>query len=484
MQIEIDEEWTRLRARAERGAPRGIARGAGDRLPREGQEGRFLLDARGVGAQRQRGVDGELLRAGDRHLAVEEPDAPPEVDLDGLASLLLRSSAEEDPLAPARHRPRVEVVVLHEALGGCRAQILVLTTPTASASGDALRLRRCFAVAHRERERLLLVERQPIAPPVGVRVEAVSDAPEELLGGGHLARLARDEQAEANQLPPDAERHRGRGDRARAGRSGCAERRGHAGRDRFAHAKTRPRSPARAVEITQPARAALHLRLEQVHAPSEARVSRRGLVLEPLDERPQRAPVEEPRVRAIEERSRERLVARDGPQIEERRRGREIVLREREHFVWIDHLVTDGEPGVPERIEERLDELGRNLAALRAGRDDDPDVGVAPEGDRPAAIAPDRREAEIRRPADCRARGGEERAHEPVEHLPVPHPEALSVFSQRHGPLHPGRDRRARRIQRRGERLSMALKVRAELSSERRCGANQRVRGDRHAAES
>ena len=210
-----------------------------------------------------------------------------------------------------------------------------------------------------------------------------------------------------------------------------------------------------------------------------------GLLLEALDERGQRAPIEQAGVGALEERTHERAVAGDGAEIEERGGGGEIVLGERQSVVRVDHLVSNREPRVPQRIEERLDELRGGVPALRTGGDDDTHVCIAPERDGAATVTADRSEAEARRATDRRARGSEERAHEAVEHLPVPHAEALPVLARARWPT-AGRDRSATGgdVERRRERVAMALKVRAQLSSERRCGANQRVRGDRHAPES
>ena len=111
--------------------------------------------------------------------------------------------------------------------------------------------------------------------------------------------------------------------------------------------------------------------------------------------------------------------------VEERRCFRKIVLRVGKHLVGVDHLMAYREAGVPQRIEQCLDEAsGRRVALLRARRNDDAHVGVAAQGDRAAPIAPDRGQAKLIGATDGRVRRGEEGAHQPIEHLSVPYPEA------------------------------------------------------------
>jgi hypothetical protein len=308
----------------------------------------------------------------------------------------------------ARHGARVEIVVLHEALGGGRARrrIDVLRGDPGRRRPRA-RFMGALGVAHLDGHALLLVEGKAIAPPVGVRVEAVPHPPQELFGGAHLLRLARHEDPEAHQLPPCAEGLRGI----------------------VAHAEARARSPARSVEVANAARAALHVGLEQVHRASEAGVTPGRLVVQALHEGGERAAVEEPAPRAIEQLRHQRLIAGDGAQIEQRRGRRQIVLRERQRLVGVHHLVADGEPRVPQRVEERLHEARRGLAVPRARRDHDAHVGVAPEGHRAAPVAPGRGEAQVLRAPHRRRGRREEGAHEAIQHLPVATPERDAVLS-------------------------------------------------------
>ena len=154
-----------------------------------------------------------------------------EVDLDRTPAPPRGRRAEEQRLARARDDARVSEVVLHEALGGGRA--LLLGRRRESGAPVALR------VVELERDRLLLVEREAIALPARVRVEAVADAPEELLGARDLLRLARRRgRRRARARPTCPSRRRRACDSARAPPS---ERR----RDRAGH-RRRPSPRARA----------------------------------------------------------------------------------------------------------------------------------------------------------------------------------------------------------------------------------------------
>ena len=192
-------------------------------------------------------------------------------------------------------------------------------------------------------------------------MEAVAHAPQELLGGGHLVRLARDDRADADELPPDAEPRVGLGLTADA----------VAGTGR----------PADAVDVAQRAGAALHVGLEEVERPAEAGVPRGGLGLEALDEAAEVLGGEEAVVGAGDEVADEGVVAREEAEIEEGGGGGEVFLGEGDGVGGAEDLVADGEADVPQRVEEGLGEGVGGLGAEGAGRDDEDDVGVAPEGD-------------------------------------------------------------------------------------------------------
>ena len=75
--------------------------------------------------------------------------------------------------------------------------------------------------------------------------------------------------------------------------------------------------------------------------------------------------------------------------------------------------MADGEPGIPERIEERVGEPGGGLAVLRAGPHDEADVDVRAERDGAAAEGADGGERDL--VADPRA--GDRRLVEPTEEV-------------------------------------------------------------------
>ena len=137
---ELHEERGRLGLASQSLAPRGIGRRPADGIARERQDGRAVADARRVGAHRERRVGLELRAARDGDVPVEEVHASAEVRGGALgpqAAPARGLEALEEALPGPRRDARVEVVVLHEPLGGARAVV---------------------AVAHRDRERLLLLE--------------------------------------------------------------------------------------------------------------------------------------------------------------------------------------------------------------------------------------------------------------------------------------------------------------------------------------
>ena len=263
---QIDEERAGLAARAERSAPRGIGRRARDGLARVREHRRFVAHARGVHAERERRIRRELLGAGDRDVRVEEAHAVSEVGLRRPPAATRRRASLEEPLARARHDTRMEIIVLHEALGRGRAIGRV-------------------AIAHLRCDELLLFEGEAVASSARVRVQPIANAPQKLFGRTELARFARHQHPEPHELSPRALRSRAR----------FVER-----RLALTDAKARLHRPPRPVEITKPARAALHVGLEQVDRTTEPRMARRRLFVQALRERRELAFREDPAVRAIE----------------------------------------------------------------------------------------------------------------------------------------------------------------------------------------
>ncbi len=258
--------------------------------------------------------------------------------------------------------------------------------------------------------RLLLVEGEPVAAPARVRVEQVAHAPEHLGRLDDLGRLARDERAHAHQLV------------------------------RLAHAEARLGRPARHVEIAQPALAVLHVGLEQVHRPAEAPVPLRHLALQPAEEEAQLRVGEERLLAAAPQRLREPAIPRHVPPVEQAGRRRQVVPGGVDELVHGDHLVPDGHPHVPQRIEQRV--RHRRLPARR--RRADAHVEVALERHRAAPVAPHARERDplprLRRHVARRIRGrgcrsshaAEERGQQVVEDARVASAERDAARLQRH----------------------------------------------------
>ncbi len=279
-------------------------------------------------------------------MTVEEADALAEVDRGRrLRSPSHRPQPLEEAGARAGHVARVQVVILHEPLGRQGA---------------------VGAVSHRDRDRFLILETEPVRLPTGASVKAITHAPEKLLGGRDVLRLARDEHTEPHELAPGAELQIGvaMGDPV-----------------------ARPRRPACSVEVAKAARAALDVRLEQIHRAAEALVARRGLGVEAVDEPPERLFAEETFVGPRDDLAERRLVAREHAQVEQRRRGREVRLSERHRVGHAEHLVPHRQRRVPQGIEERLCERGRVSTVDSRRVDDEDDVGVAAERHGAAAEA-------------------------------------------------------------------------------------------------
>ncbi len=209
------------------------------------------------------------------------------------------------------------------------------------------------AVTEQRRDGLLLVEGEAIAAPPRVRVEQVADAKELLGRREDLGGLARDQRADAHQLL------------------------------RLAHAEAGLGGPAGDVQIAQPPLPVLHVGLEQVHRPTEARVPLGGLVFEAREEARELGVGEEPLLAALAQELREPAIPGDMPPVEEAGRRREIGLRFVDEVVDGDDLVANADPHVPERIEQRV---GHRRGLVDVAREE-ADIEVTLERDRAPAIA-------------------------------------------------------------------------------------------------
>jgi hypothetical protein len=206
-----------------------------------------------------------------------------------------------------------------------------------------------------------------------VVVEMVADRPEKIARLVDLVRLARDEDAEPDQI------------------------------GEFFHAPACARRPEPDVEVAKPAGAVLHVGLEQVDRCAEPLVALGDLRLEPSHERVQLAVAEHPAEGPLFERLPRGHVARDGPPIEERRCRGQVVAGRGERVGHADDLVPDAHACVPQGIEQRL---GDGTDALGRLGGEQPNVQVALQPDHAAAVPADRRE-EDGRPSLLLLHGGE-----------------------------------------------------------------------------
>ena len=356
-----------------------------------GRRGDALAHAGREGAQRDDRLLLQLGDAGERDVPVEEVDAPAEVDRRRrLLAAALRAKPLEEARPGARDGARAQVERLHQALGG---------------EGSVV------AVSHRHRQRLLVLEAEAIGLPARAQVQSVAHAPEELLGLGDLVRLARHHDAHLDEAAPGPARG------------------SHAPLGLLADAVAGPRRPADAVEVAKPAGAALHVGLEQVHRAAEALVPRGGLGLEPVDERAEVAR------RRRGPRSRGRSACGGGLRRRRASAGRAAPSRSPgtsrasgSDLAGAQDLVADGQPRVPQRIEERLDERARLLRADDLRVDDEDDVGVAVEGDGAAPEAPDGGQRDPARQTRLAQRVLEEELEARVEEPRVRAAESDAVF--------------------------------------------------------
>ena len=266
------------------------------------------------------------------------------------------------------------------------------------------------------------------------RWRRVAHPPHEALGLGEVLGLALDEDAEAHELSPDAELSAAR---------------------LTADAVARPRGPASAVDVAHPARAALQVRFEQVQRAAEALVPGRRLGLEPVDEVAEVALAEETLDGRRVERPEQGVVTREPAQVEQTGRRGQVGAGQRHRVGHTDDLVTHLQSGVPERVEERLEERHR-LRLGDLGVDQEDHVGVAAQGDGSPAEAPDGGEGHALRDPLAALGTLEEEPEARVEEARVRLPERQAVFTRlepagqgfgvtRDGRLECGRAERSRR---------------------------------------
>src|SRR5262249_52264444 len=129
------------------------------------------------------------------------------------------------------------------------------------------------------------------------------------------------------------------------------------------HAPPRARRPKRDVEIAKPARAVLHVGLEQVDRRPEPLVAIADFAFEPAHETMKLAIAEDAAQGPLIEGFHRAYVAGDGAPIEERGGRREVASGRGERVGDVDDLVSDADAGVPKGVEQCLgdgaDALGR-----------------------------------------------------------------------------------------------------------------------------
>ena len=285
---ELHEQVRRPGARAKTLAPRRVGRRAPDGVTREGQQRRTMPDASREGAHRD---DRILLQVGgraDRDRSVEDVNAAAEVHRRrGLGATAGWPEALEEAGPRAGDRAGAKVKRLHQPL---RREGAILP------------------VSHRDGDGLLVVEAQAVRLARRAHVQPVSHAPEELLRLGDVVRFAPDQDADLDELAPDAV---------------------HRAARLFADAVARPRGPADPVQVPQRSGAVLDVRLEQVHRSAEALAPGGRLGFDAIDERTKVVLAEDSLVRLVDERPQQGRVAGEQSQVEQGRRGLEVLLGER-----------------------------------------------------------------------------------------------------------------------------------------------------------
>ena len=286
------------------------------------------------------------------------------------------------------HVHRRAVVALHELL-------------------DRERVSRILVAEHL-REPDLVIEQQPVLATVGQHVQREADLPQERLRGLQLAQLALRQEAVLDQLI-----------------------------ERVA-AEVTLRDPADRLDVAQPARARLHVRLEVVRGVVIA-VMARGLLgdlrFEEIAGRPDALGCE-----CAPHRFEQGLGSEQQPRFDHRRRDTDVRSALALAIVDRAHAVADFQADVPHEREEALEiRLPRRGLALRQ-QHHDVDVGAQVQLAAAVAADGDQRElahvlAEMLRPGGLEQRVDQARAiaHQPFDRLVVVEAllEAVVAFGER-----------------------------------------------------
>ena len=171
----------------------------------------------------------------------------------------------------------------------------------------------------------------------------------------------------------------------------------------------------REVQIAQPADAILDVRLEQVDRAAEALRSLMCLDFQAIQKLFDVADAEDALEGAGQHLLRAGAVAGQHAPVEQGGGGGQIVLRQVEQIAAHHDLVSDAQPGIPERVQERLCD-GADL--LRFARRNQPDIQITVIPELVSAVAADRGEPHVlpRAGLDHRALGRfEQRAEQAVE---------------------------------------------------------------------
>ena len=162
-------------------------------------------------------------------------------------------------------------------------------------------------------------------------------------------------------------------------------------------------------DVAQPARRALDVRLQLVDRVVERRVP----LVDELQQRIEQFPpvvggqAAHPRLEPLKE----ALVAGDEPDVEQREQELGVAEIELGEIGDLAHVLTDGQPQIPERLEERADEAF--LARRHRILEEDQQVDVGVQAERPPAVPAER--ANRHGGAGVRARGFRELLHQRVD---------------------------------------------------------------------
>jgi hypothetical protein len=334
---------------------------AGDGVPRSGGHAHVAVHRLPIEPERKGRIGVELVRIfeADRVSHRDEPVA--EADLS--ATSFRRNRAAEQRIVEVRDHARMAIILAHHAL-----------------TGGASR-----PVAHALRHELLLFEAEAVRTTARVIMEHVAHAHQKRARVLELLVFPRQEHADIDQ------------------------------RLEALYAPARERGPLDHVEIARPPLAIFDVRLEQVNGVTEPEPALVRLVLEHGEE------VSD--LRGSEDGA-EGLglkfvtglrVADDVPPVEQRRGRGHVRASQVDGLAGGDDLMTDLEPRVPERVEQRLRD--RSGFFRRLTEQAHIEIGAKPEA--AATVTADRRERETSEEllvAVFGANGAEQRAQQPIEH--------------------------------------------------------------------